>query len=221
MKKTTYNKLILKIILITLTFSLTIAFVYTHYMKKEAIEKLSKVDAKKTTELIFQSLYSAMERGWTRDDLENIIARLNSVDKNMAVNVYRGEEVAKQFGDILKDSNARKTDLFVQSAFKNNDVLNVIDDSMIEYYYPIIAKQECLKCHTQTQVGNVLGVINIMYPIDDLKISLSSIINFFILFIILFSIVIFIALFVEFERHLVKPIKNFITNINYISNHKA
>ncbi|AXX90923.1 EAL domain-containing protein [Arcobacter suis] len=220
MKKTTYNKLILKIILITLTFSLTIAFVYTHYMKKEAIEKLSKVDAKKTTELIFQSLYSAMERGWTRDDLENIIARLNSVDKNMAVNVYRGEEVAKQFGDILKDSNTRKTDLFVQSAFKNNDVLNVIDDSMIEYYYPIIAKQECLKCHTQAQVGNVLGVINIMYPIDDLKISLSSIINFFILFIILFSIVIFIALFVEFERHLVKPIKNFITNINYISNHK-
>ena len=220
MKKTTYNKLILKIILITLTFSLTIAFVYTHYMKKEAIEKLSKVDAKKTTELIFQSLYSAMERGWTRDDLENIIARLNSVDKNMAVNVYRGEEVAKQFGDILKDSNARKTDLFVQSAFKNNDVLNVIDDSMIEYYYPIIAKQECLKCHTQTQVGNVLGVINIMYPIDDLKISLSSIINFFILFIILFSIVIFIALFVEFDRYLVKPIKNFITNINYISNHK-
>ena len=219
-KTTTYNKLILKIILITLTFSLTIAFVYTHYMKKEAIEKLSKVDAKKTTELIFQSLYSAMERGWTRTDLEKIISRLNSVDKNMSVHVYRGEEVAKQFGDILKDSNARKTDVFIQSAFLNNDILNVIDDSTIEYYYPIVAKQECLKCHTQAQEGDVLGVINIVYPIDDLKISLSSIINFFILFIILFSIVIFIALFIEFDRHLVKPIKKFITNIDYISNHK-
>ena len=219
-KTTTYNRLILKIILITLTFSLTIAFVYTHYMKKEAIEKLSKVDAKKTTELIFQSLYSAMERGWTRTDLEKIISRLNSVDKNMSVHVYRGEEVAKQFGDILKDSNARKTDVFIQSAFLNNDILNVIDDSTIEYYYPIVAKQECLKCHTQAQEGDVLGVINIVYPIDDLKISLSSIINFFILFIILFSIVIFIALFLEFDRHLVKPIKKFITNIDYISNHK-
>lgn len=219
-KTTTYNRLILKIILITLTFSLTIAFVYTHYMKKEAIEKLSKVDAKKTTELIFQSLYSAMERGWTRTDLEKIISRLNSVDKNMVLNIYRGEEVAKQFGDILKDSNARKTDVFIQSAFLNNDILNVIDDSTIEYYYPIVAKQECLKCHTQAQEGDVLGVINIVYPIDDLKISLSSIINFFILFIILFSIVIFIALFIEFDRHLVKPIKKFITNINYISNHK-
>jgi diguanylate cyclase (GGDEF)-like protein len=219
-KKTTYNKLILKIILITLTFSLTIASVYTHYMKKEAIEKLSKVDAKKTTELIFQSLYSAMERGWTKEDLNSIIARINTVDKNMTVNVYRGEEVAKQFGDIPKDSKARQNDPFVQSGLQKNEVLNVIDDSTIEYYYPIIAKQECLKCHTQTQEGNALGVINIVYPIDDLKISLSSIINFFILFIILFSIVIFIALFIEFDRHLVKPIKNFITNINYISNNK-
>ncbi|QKF68461.1 diguanylate cyclase/phosphodiesterase [Arcobacter venerupis] len=219
-KKITYNKLILKIILITLTFSLTIAFVYTHYMKKEAIEKLSKVDAKKTTELIFQTLYSAMERGWTKDDLNSIIARVNTVDKNMIVNVYRGEEVAKQFGDIQKDSNARKTDSSVQSALAKNEVLNIIDESTIEYYYPIIAKEECLKCHTQTQEGNVLGVINILYPIDDLKISLSSIINFFILFIILFSIVIFIALFIEFDRHLVKPIKNFIANINYISNNK-
>ena len=161
-----------------------------------------------------------MERGWTRTDLEKIISRLNSVDKNMSVHVYRGEEVAKQFGDILKDSNARKTDVFIQSAFLNNDILNVIDDSTIEYYYPIVAKQECLKCHTQAQEGDVLGVINIVYPIDDLKISLSSIINFFILFIILFSIVIFIALFLEFDRHLVKPIKKFITNIDYISNHK-
>ena len=219
-RQTTYKRLILKIILVTLTFSLTIAFVYTQYMKKEAIEKLSKVDAKKTTELVFQSLYSAMERGWTRDDLEKIILRLNSVDKNMAVNVYRGEEVAKQFGDIQKDLKVRENDPFVQKALKKDDVLNVIDDSTIEYYYPIIAKEECLKCHTQTQSGNVLGVINIMYPIDDLKISLSSIINFFILFIILFSIVIFIALYIEFDKYLVKPIKNFITNINYISTHK-
>ncbi len=219
-QKTTYKKLILKIILITLCVSLSVAFVYTQYMKNQAIEKLSKVDAKKTTELIFQSLYSAMEKGWTRTDLENIITRLNSVDVNMHVNVYRGEEVAKQFGDILKDFNARKNDIFVKQALEKNDILNIIDDSTIEYYYPIIAKQECLKCHTQTKVDNVLGVISISYPINDLKISLTSIINFFILFIILFSLVIFIALFVEFDRHLVKPIKNFISNINYISTHK-
>jgi diguanylate cyclase (GGDEF)-like protein len=220
MKKTTYKKLILKIILITLSFSLSIAFIYTQYMKGEAIEKLSKVDARKTTQLVFQSLYSAMEKGWTRDDLEKIIFRLNEIDKNMSVNVFRSEEVVKQFGEIQKDLEARKNDYNVQKALQNNEVLNIINESTIEYYYPIVAKQECLKCHTQTQENNVLGVINIIYPIDDLKISLSSIINFFILFIILFSIVIFIGLFIEFDRHLIKPIKNFINNINYISNNK-
>jgi diguanylate cyclase (GGDEF)-like protein len=189
-------------------------------MKEEAIEKLSKVDARKTTQLVFQSLYSAMEKGWTRDDLEKIILRLNEIDKNMSVNVFRSDEVAKQFGDIQKDLEARKNDYNVQKALQNNEVLNIIDNSTIEYYYPIIAKQECLKCHTQTQENNVLGVINILYPIDDLKISLSSIINFFILFTILFSIIIFIGLFIEFDRHLIKPIKNFISSINYISNNK-
>lgn len=220
MKKTTYKKLILKIILITLTFSLSIAFIYTQYMKEEAIEKLSKIDAKKTTELVFQSLYSAMEKGWTRDDLEKIIYRLNEIDKNMSVHVFRSEEVVKQFGDIQRDFEARKNDLHVQKALQNSEILNIIDDTSIDYYYPIVAKQECLKCHTQVKENSVLGVININYPIDDLKISLSSIINFFILFTILFSIIIFIGLFVEFDRHLIKPIKNFITNINYISNNK-
>lgn len=218
--KTTYKKLILKIILVTLCITLSIAFIYTHIMKKEAIEKLSKVDAKKTTELIFQSLYSAMEKGWTRDDLEKIIHRLNLVDENMIVHVHRGEEVAKEYGDIPRDLFARKNNPFVQQALKKDEILNIIDDSTIEYYYPIVAKDECLRCHTQTQTGHVLGVINITYPINDLKVSLSSIINFFIIFIILFSVIIFFALFIEFDRHLVKPIKNFISNINYISKHK-
>ena len=54
-KRTTYKKLILKIILLTLTISLSVAFLYAQYMKQNAIEKLTKVDAKKTTQLVFQS----------------------------------------------------------------------------------------------------------------------------------------------------------------------
>ena len=219
-KKTTYKKLILKIILVTLTITLSVAFIYTHFMKENAIERLSKVDAKKTTELVFQTLYSAMERGWTRDDLKTIITRLNSVDENLKINVYRTEEVAKQFGDIQHDSIIRNNDPFIKQALQKNEILNITDNSTIDYYYPILAKQECIKCHSLSEVDKVLGVINITYPIDDLKISLSSIINFFILFIVLFSLIIFVALFVEFDKHLVKPIKNFIININDITNNK-
>lgn len=219
-KKTTYKKLILKIILITLSLTLTIAFFYAQFMKSEAIETLTKVDAKKTTQLVFQSLYSAMEKGWDRSDLEKIIKRVNNIDSQMAVRVYRTEIVANEYGDIQKDFEARQTNKMVQHAIKNDEILNIVDDSAIDYYYPIEAKQECLKCHTQAQENDVLGVININYPIDDLKVSLSSIINFFLIFIIVFSLIIFMALFAKFDKYLVKPIKTFVININSISQHK-
>jgi len=219
-KKTTYKKLIFKIIVITLIASLGIAFIYAQYMKKSAIENLTKVDAKKTTQLIFQSLYSAMEKGWDRDDIDKIIHRLNDVDTSMTVNVHRSDIVAQQFGDIHKDFKAREENTLIKQALYNKEVFNLVDDQAIDYYYPVVAKNECLKCHTQAKVGNVLGVINIYYPINDLKISLSTIINFFLIFIIIFSFVIFVALFTEFDKYLVRPIKSFISNINTISNEK-
>ncbi len=219
-KRTTYTKLIFKIILFTLTISLIIAFLYAQYMKQNAIEKLTKVDAKKTTQLVFQSLYSAMEKGWDRGDIDKIIYRLNNVDENMIVNIYRGDIVNKQFGKIQKDYEIIQNNKLIQKAFKNTEVLNIVDDTAIDYYYPVTAKNECLKCHTQAKTGDVLGVINIYYPIRDLKVSLSTIINFFLIFIIVFSIVIFFALFTEFDKYLVKPIKSFINSINIISNEK-
>ena len=219
-KKTTYKKLILKIIVLTLSITLSVGFIYAQFMKEDAIEKLTEVDAKKTTQLVFQSLYSAMEKGWDRSDLDKIIQRINNIDESMVVNVYRTNEVAKEHGDIVKDLEARQNHPLVKRTINNKESLNIVNDESIDYYYPIIAKQECLKCHTQTQEGNVLGVINISYPIDDLKVSLSSIINFFLIFIIIFSVIIFVALFTEFDKYLVKPIKNFVTNINDISSNK-
>lgn len=219
-KKITYKKLILKIILITLIVTLTFAFFYAQIMKKEALEQLTKEEAKKTTLLIFETLYSAMAKGWTREELENIIQRVNNIDKDMIVNVYRSEEVSKEYGEIPKDLFARKNNFYVKNAIEKNDTIHMVNDSTIQYYYPLVAKQECLKCHTKTQEGNVLGIIDISYPINDLKVSLGSIINFFIVFMIVFSVIIFIALFLKFDKHLVKPIKTFITDINGISANK-
>lgn len=219
-QKTTYKKLILKSIIITLLITLAIAFIYAHVMKKEAIETLTKVDAKKTTQLVFETLYSAMSKGWDKQDLENIIKRVNNIDSEMIVNVYRSEEVAKQYGEIQKDLEARTKNPFVGRAFAHEEIFNLIDESTIEYFYPVIAKQECMTCHTTAQVGNVLGVIEISYPIVDLKVSLSSLINFFVVFVIAFSGIVFIALFIKLDKHLVKPIKSFVQNVNQISNNK-
>ncbi|MFV0563520.1 EAL domain-containing protein [Malaciobacter mytili] len=219
-KSTTYKKLITKIIFFTLFVTLGVAFIYGEYLKKDAIEKLTKIDAKKTSKLIFQSLYSAMEKGWTKKDLANIIDRINTIDEEMVVNVYRSPIVAELYGDIENDEKARKANPFVKKALEKEEVLNIIDKSLIQFYYPIVAEKKCLTCHTNAQIGNVLGVIDIYYPVHDLKVSLTGMINFFAMFIILFSIIIFLALYFEFDKYLVKPIKKFVHIINEISENK-
>ncbi|MFA5215123.1 EAL domain-containing protein [Sulfuricurvum sp.] len=186
-------------------------------MKREAISNLAHVDAKKTSMLVFETLYSAMQRGWDKNDLREIIDRLNSVDKNMKVNVYRSEIVAQKFGEIEKDKIARESNPAISKALKGEERLDISDSNFIEYYYPVAAKSNCLKCHTNATVGDVLGVIDVSYPINDLKVSLNQMINFFIVFIIVFSLIIYLAIFIELKQYLIKPIKNFSNVIKNIT----
>lgn len=215
--KTTYTKITAKIMLLTLIFTLICAFIYGEYMKKNAISSLAHVDAKKTSMLVFESLYSAMQKGWNKEDLKEIIIRLNRVDPSMKVDVYRTEAVSEIFGVIEKDKQAIGKNEDIRKAVRGEEVLNISNSNFIKYYYPVIAKQDCLKCHTNTKAGEVLGIIDISYPVDNLKISLDEMINFFIIFITIFSFVIFIAIFIEFNQYILKPIKNFSNVIQSIT----
>lgn len=215
--KTTYTKITAKIMLTTLFFTLISAFIYGEYMKKNAISSLAHVDAKKTSMLVFESLYSAMQKGWNKEDLREIIVRLNHVDPDMKIDVYRGDLVAELFGAIDKDKQAITQNTDIQKALKGEEILNISNSNFIKYYYPVIAKEDCLRCHTNAKEDDVLGIIDVSYPVNNLKVSLDEMINFFITFIIVFSLVIFLAIFVEFNQYIIKPIKRFSNAIQSIT----
>ncbi|MDD2357562.1 MAG: EAL domain-containing protein [Thiovulaceae bacterium] len=219
-KKTTYAKITAKIIFVTLFITLLGAYFYGEYMKKEAIQEMAQIDASKTSKLVFEALYSEMKKGWNKDDIHEVISRLNKVDSQMKIDIYRSEVVAKLFGDIEKDKQARETDLEVMQAIHGKKLLNIVDSKMIIYDYPIVAKDECKKCHVNAQVGDILGVIKITYPIENLKVSFEEMINFFIIFILIFSIIIFIGLFLELNLYLIRPIRNFSNTIKNITKSK-
>lgn len=215
--KTTYTKIAAKIIFITMFVTLVATYLYGEYMKRDAIANLAHVDAKKTSMLVFEALYSAMQRGWNKKDLEEIISRLNRVDSHMNVNVYRSEIVANLFGEIEKDKVARESDKEIIKALRGEEVLNISDEELIEYYYPVVAKDTCLKCHVNAEAGNILGVIDISYPVENLKVPLTEMINFFIIFIIAFSLIVYLSIFIELKQYLIKPIKNFSNLIKNIT----
>ena len=41
-------------------------------------------------------------------------------------------------------------------------------------FYPVVAQNDCLQCHTNANSGDVLGTIEISYPVNDLKVSLDE-----------------------------------------------
>ena len=215
-KSTSYNQITAKMIFIILLITLGLALAYIEYIKRDVIVNLAKVDAKKTSRLVFESMYSAMQKGWNKDDIQEIVHRLNKVDKNLEILIYRGKIVASIFGDIENDKLVRTTDSSVKNAFKGTESLDIINSDLIKYYFPVIANDKCKSCHTNSVSGDVLGVININYPITDLKISFNDMIDIFFIFIIGFTIIIFILLFLNFNKYLLSPINNFIKTANII-----
>lgn len=211
---TTYKRLIAKTVIISLLTSLAVAFIYGIYIKKRAIDDLARVDARKTSRLAFEALYSAMEKGWSKQELDAIIVRLNEVEPQMKISAYRSPIVAELFGDHGNDKQIRENDPMVAKAMRGEDVLT--GDDEIRYLYPIVVKQKCLTCHTNAKVGDINGVIDVRFPVANLKISLTTMINSFIVFFVFFTIIIFAILYYKLNKLLVQPIKQFIGMIQEI-----
>lgn len=211
---TTYKQLIAKTVIFSLVSSLAVAFLYGVYIKKQAIDDLARVDARKTSRLAFEALYSAMEKGWSKEELDAIIVRLNKVEPQMRINAYRSPIVAELFGERTNDKQVRDHDPVVAKAMKGEEILT--GDEEIRYLYPIVVKQECIKCHTNAKVGDINGVIDVRFPVANLKISLTTMINSFIIFFILFTVIIFAVLYYKLNSLLVQPIKQFILMIQDI-----
>ncbi|AFV97082.1 MULTISPECIES: diguanylate cyclase [unclassified Sulfuricurvum] len=211
---TTYKRLIAKTVILSLVASLAVAFVYGVFIKKRAIDDLARVDARKTSRLAFEALYSAMEKGWSKEELDAIILRLNKVEPNMRVNAYRSPIVSELFGERPQDKQIREHDPMVLRAMKGEEILT--GDEEIRYLYPIVVNQECLSCHTNAKVGDINGVIDVRFPVANLKISLTTMINSFIIFFVVFTIMIFAILYFRLNALLVQPINQFIVMIQEI-----
>ena len=213
---TTYKRLIAKTVVLSLLASLAIAFVYGIYIKQRAIDQLARVDARKTSRLAFEALYSAMEKGWSKRELDSIILRLNQVEPNMHISAYRSPIVAELFGDRKHDKQIREHDPVVARAMLGEEILS--GDEEIRYLYPIVVKQECISCHTNAKIGDVNGVLDVRFPVANLKISLTTMVNSFIIFFVFFTILIFAILYFRLNTLLVQPINQFIGLIQEIIN---
>ena len=213
----TNQKLVLKIIIILMISSILAIIGASVYLKRVALNNLGEDDAKKTSELVFEIMNTKMQEGWSKEDLKVILNKLEHIREGLEVNSYRSENVAEIFGVHEGDAKIIEKDPLIQSALKGKKEFLIQEDGSIRYLYPMTVKKECTSCHYNAKVGDVNGVLDIMYPPSEIKISLDELISYFLMFFIAFIITSFLILYIIVNKKILKPIVKFTYAIDEIA----
>ncbi|MGM0533644.1 MAG: putative bifunctional diguanylate cyclase/phosphodiesterase, partial [Campylobacterota bacterium] len=155
-----------RISMITITFAIFILFyAFSSYLHTALTIKENKQLANAVSEQVFGSMYQVMRQGWSRGDLEEFIASTqDSFEKtSYDVDIYRGEIVEELYGTIDQDTFSKN----VKGVFDTGMRYESSDDASLKLITPMKAGQECLQCHTNAKVGDVLGVVSIDYDFSQ------------------------------------------------------
>ncbi|MBI3902658.1 MAG: EAL domain-containing protein [Nitrosomonadales bacterium] len=212
LRQITLAKLLVLLSIFSIAIAALLILVLSGVVRDRAVHDLARNDARQTSKLVFESLYSAMRKGWNKEEIKEVVERLNQTMPGLAINVYRGEIVENQFGAMAGERAVIAADPELSKALREGkDELMVAEGGKsIRYLYPVQAQTECLVCHTQSHVGAVHGVIDITYPIDDLKVSFGYVINSIVGYTLLIMTLVFLILFFKLRYLVALPIADLV-----------
>ena len=209
--------LIFRIVSLILIISVVMLIISTQYIKKTAVNTLASDDAKKTAQLVFETMNTRMQEGWTKKDLDKIVDRLEYIRNGMSISSYRSHQVEEIFGVISKDKAIVDSDPLIQKAMNGEEVFLVNENTgIVRFLYPMKADENCLICHSNSSLGSVNGVLDISFPHSDIKISLDSMATYFIAFFIVFILILFYIFFLVINKKMVNPIVKLTSEIQEI-----
>ena len=213
--------LIIRIVLTVLFISVVVLFISSEYLKKTAVNNLAEDDAKKTAQLVFETMNTRMQEGWIKKDLNKIIKRLEIVRDGMKISSYRSAQVEELFGEVLKDKEISSKDPLIIEAMRGKEIFKINENTgEIRFLYPMITTQECNQCHTNATEGSVNGVLDITFPQSEIKISLDTIFIYVIIFFIVFLLILSYVFYVVVNKNMVQPVVELTSNIVEIQNSK-
>jgi len=213
--------LIIRIVLSVLCTSVMILFISTEYLKKTAVNNLASDDAKKTAKLIFETMNTRMQEGWTKEDLNQIIERLEIVRDGMQIASYRSPQVEELFGEIKDDKKISDSDPLIIKAMNGEEVFQINDETgEVRFLYPMKTTTECNQCHINAVEGSINGVLDVRFPQSEIKIPLDSVFMYVIIFFVVFLLVVAYFYFYIVNKKMVQPVVTLTNSILDIQTNK-
>ncbi|MFZ5484493.1 MAG: hypothetical protein ACOZB0_09715 [Pseudomonadota bacterium] len=129
-------------------------------MKKSAYQQADTI-----AQITFSSMYQLMSQGWKRDQVITFAdhAAASVANTPTRITFYRAEPVSRQYGAV----NGQALDAEAQAALESGRPRQVDGDKALTYHLPLVAQDNCLRCHSQAKRGDVLGLITVRTEFGD------------------------------------------------------
>jgi diguanylate cyclase (GGDEF)-like protein len=139
----------------------TIFYFFASYLHTSILQEEHRKTSSALSEQVFSSMYQVMRKGWSREELETFLA---SIENSFAgtghhVAIYRGEKVEALYGKIEQTPFSED----IKNVFESGKRLERMDDTTMSTITPIVARGECLQCHTNASAGDILGTVEVSY----------------------------------------------------------
>ena len=173
------NKIMFALIVLMTISSIAVVYFSTAKVKEDSIA-ITKENLEMLNTAMFQSLRNAMSTGdvatikKAEKDAQSIkgVRNLTVAKSKPLIEMYDPEAKFTEDSDILKSFET-----------KNSQILETNENGAheIRMIKPMIAEQDCLMCHANQQVGDVIGVMDLTFSLEesdnrlvDLVLSIST-----------------------------------------------
>ena len=162
---------LIKVGLVYVGVSIALFFVFSSLLRNHAYEDMSRDEIHQISQMVFESMFTQMLNGQGRQGIEAAARRMMKTGEGMQVSIIRSELVDELFGESKIDKMRRINDLAIFEVFKTGEESMRHKDQRMRFLYPAKFREECKQCHLNSSPGKVAGVVEIIYPINDLKVS--------------------------------------------------
>jgi len=152
-----------------------ISYTILQYMIVSDFQKNAYTLVEKNTQMLGQSIFQSVRNTMSSGDpkeVENAIVSANKIEGVQKLVIYKNKNVE----DLFKIKNTHIPSTRVKDVFRAQQESSLItnDDNghRLSFLKPMIAKNECLKCHVNSTLNETLGVMELEYSFDEIDSSI-------------------------------------------------
>lgn len=204
-----FDAFVKRVVAVSAVLGILVFAIYWIVMSKSDQNPM-KEQTKETSRMIFAMFYTAMQSGWEQHEIDTMVLKINQDQEHLKVKIYRGPLVDELFGKRKNQPS------FLMPA---NDEMELVDNGMIRYHYGIKFEHACLQCHSNANVGEPAGMLELTFPMGEFWVNSTYVFKMIVAIFLVTVFSISFVLYIMLRRQFIIPLDEFVSQVDTIMSH--